>query len=99
MDSSGRVDNMDIPNYWSDIAKEQGFHACTGWTKEDVLNEAVVQDIKITEEQALRLLAKYDEKIIDRMVGAGWQVIEDAISEEYGDREPNLPEDDPKENR
>ena len=65
-------------------------YAKTQWCAADVLGEASRKGIKLTPDQASKLLADNENHIIDAMVRAGWEVIEEAISELNQNKERKL---------
>jgi len=57
--------------------------AQTSWCVEDVYEEADSIGVQIDEEEAENLLTTYEDKIIDAMVSAGWDVIREALLETH----------------
>lgn len=67
------------------VLNGETYHACTGWSVEDVLDSAEAHAVKISNEEALQLLKDNASKIVDAMVQEGWFVINELI-QEWGDR-------------
>ncbi len=49
------------------------------WAIDDVVENAKELEIQITKDTARKVLATKERRIMDAMVVAGWQVIEDAL--------------------
>ena len=49
------------------------------WTIEDVIENSNQFEIQITKDAAKRVLAHEERRIVDAMVKAGWQVIEESL--------------------
>jgi hypothetical protein len=55
--------------------EKKEYYAWTGWTVEDVLNQAAMDDVAISEDEALELLKTQGASIDDAMIQVGWNVI------------------------
>ena len=55
--------------------KEKTYYAWIGWTVEDVLNQANMDDVAISKDEALELLETQGLSIVDAMAKVGWNVI------------------------
>jgi len=51
------------------------------WMVKDVSDEAEENEIKLTKEEARRLLTSIEKRLTETMVVAGWAVIQDALHE------------------
>jgi hypothetical protein len=54
-------------------------YANVEWTVEDVIENCEQFGIQVTKDTAKKVLALAEHDIVDAMVEAGWQVIEDAL--------------------
>lgn len=63
------------------MSEEKKF-AQTSWCAEDVTDLADQKGMIMTEEWANELLAKNQNHIVDRMVAAGWEVLDYLLDEE-----------------
>jgi hypothetical protein len=54
-------------------------YAATEWTVDDVMQNAQQYEIEVTKRQAQRVLQSEESHIMDAMVQAGWNVIEEAL--------------------
>lgn len=54
-------------------------YAKVQWTGNDVIQNCKQFDIEITRESARKVLRLKERDIVDAMVQAGWQVIEDTL--------------------
>jgi len=55
-------------------------YAVVSWLPEDVLENAKEIGTELTQAEASRLLAAEEMRIVDAMVAAGWEAIENALS-------------------
>lgn len=62
---------------WHRMGESIGIYAATGWSVDDV--RAYKADV--TKEEAEEILLTYGNRIVDRMVEAGWIALEHAIYE------------------
>ena len=56
-------------------------YANVEWTVDDVIENCEQFEIQVTKDTAKKVLAHAERDIVDAMVEAGWQVIEDALLE------------------
>jgi hypothetical protein len=56
-------------------------YAKVWWSVDDVSEEARENDINLTKDEAHQLLESIEKRLEETMIGAGWTVIQDALSE------------------
>lgn len=56
-------------------------YATVFWTVEDILERADENEVRMTRDEAARLLGFIEERIVEKMTISGWLAVEDALAE------------------